>query len=331
MLTAPTARLAVILGLLVTVAAAWAAPMTWTLGGYVQARFTEDFGTLGTGDNVVDNPSSFRAVRPSLVIRAFDGEHVYLQFFFSVPTADNDVEVQHAFAEYQVKPFYARLGLSPIPFGYENPVTSAALVTTERSQVSNTLIGPFALDRGLFAFYLPTAVGKFNVSAGAVNGEPYTVNSDSNTTKTIVGRVGYYLTGGEVGLSIYEGVGPNGATMDRVGADVRLTRAPFTVIAEYIAGTTGTLISENIVDVDANGFYITLAYRQAGSDWMPYIRYDAFDRNENAGGDFFSRGTGGVSYYLNPTSKLQAEFETINDGVNPDLDGRFTAQYQIIF
>jgi hypothetical protein len=340
MLTAPLTRLAVVLSVLVIAATAWTAPMTWKIGGYVQARYTETFGEIDFPvSSATDNtPGTFLNTRPSVLIRATDSEHVFLQFFFSSRNG-LDFEVQHAFAEYQTTPLNIRAGLSPIPFGYENPITSAALVTTERSQISNELIGPFALDRGVFAFYRSTGVfvvnpipaepGTFNAGIAAVNGEPFITGSDTNNTKNIIGRVGYFIPNGEIGVSLYNGKGTGvvPATMDRFGADLQWRSGPFTAIAEFIRGETGSVTSD--------GGYLTVGYRPIAdgtpSRIMVYLRGDIADRNSDVAGDYFSRGTAGVSYYLNPTSKLQAEVENINDQLNPDLSGRMTLQYQIIF
>lgn len=296
-----------------------AAPMKWTLGGYLQARLTD---TLGQPNS----PSTFQDKRASLLVRATDEEHIFLQLFVS---GEDTFQIQHAFVEYYDKAFHGRLGLAPIPFGYENPVTSAKLITTERSQVSNRLIGPFALDRGAYAIYLP-AKG-FNISTAVVNGQPVGVKADTNDTKNIVARLGYMLKSGEVGVSMYNGkntLGAGALKMDRIGFDILTKQGPFTFISEVMTGKDGLAAGG---DVDSIGGYVTAAYRRQGSRSEPYIRLDVFDPNKDAGGDYFSRGTFGYSHYLNPTSKIQAEYETIEDNLSPLTDGRVTFQYQIIF
>ncbi|MHB0936916.1 MAG: porin [Armatimonadota bacterium] len=345
MLTALT-RFIAVLSLLVIAATAWAAlPMKWTLGGYVQARYTEDLGETLV-PVVTDTPGTFRAMRPSVLIRATDEEHVFLQFFFSNVPGGSDLEVQHAFAEYQAAPLYGRLGLSPIPFGYENPITSAALITTERSMASAVLIGRQALDRGVYFFYQPSGVfiakptpgqpGTFNAELGLVNGENYNDPSDSNNAKNFVGRLGVYIPNGEIGASIIrgKGTGADPVDKDRLGVDVQWRTGPFTLLAEYLTGEGAILAFDD--EREAQGGYLTVAYRPLDAEGKPvsyqvYLRGDVFDRNVDAADDYFSRGTVGVAYYLNPLSKLQAEYESIDDSLNTELDGRFTLQYQIIF
>jgi len=325
--------------------------MKWTLGGYVQARYTDDQGE-GAFPVATDIPGTFRDVRPSVLVRATDEEHVFLQFFFSSPDG-NKVEVQHAFAQYEAAPYYGRLGLGPVPFGYENPITSAALVTTERSMASATLIGKTALDRGVYFLYQPSSVfiakpapgkpGTVNVELGLVNGQPYDVGTDTNNTKNFAGRVGLYIPKGEIGVSVISGKGvepTDPTTRDRFGADLQWRPGPFIVLAEYMRGkgnilTTGSSTTTGDA-LEANGGYVTLAYRPLNADGTPksyqvYVRGDVLDRDVDAAGDYFSRATYGACYYLNPTSKVQAELENIKDSRNPDLDGRITLQYQIIF
>jgi len=338
MLTAT--RLTVVLTLLVIVATAWAAPMKWTLGGYVQARYSED---LGSATPTAPTPGTFQDLRPAVLIRATDENHVFLQFFFSTTGGGTNFEVQHAFAEYDAIPFIARLGLGPIPFGYENPITSAALITTERSQVSNKLIGPNALDRGVFFFYqaggvfvakpAPPKSGSVNIEVGLVNGQPYNTSTpkDPNNVKNIVGRVGFQFPNGEIGVSVIEGKGIEPAaptTWDRLGADLKWQLGAFTALLEYLRGDTAGLT--------ANGGYLTVAFRPLNADGAPvmyqlYARGDIYDSNVDAVGGYFNRTTVGGCYFLNPTSKLQAEYQSIKDQANPDLDGNVTLQYQIIF
>ncbi len=333
MSAAPISRLVAVLGLLTLLAVALplsAAPMKWTLGGYLQARLTEDLGTPASG---ASTPSTFSDTRPSILVRATDDKPLFLQFFFSKPAGDT-LEVQHAFAEYRAAPYAARLGLMPVPFGYENPVTSSALITTERSRASQAMIGPFGIDRGFTATYRnPNGL---NLAAGVFNGQPYTVSRDDNSDKVIAARAGYTLKNGEIGLSYYTGDAPGAtapADVDRFGLDAMFKLSNVTILAEYFTGE-GDLITEtptNFVVDDGKGGYLTVAYRKPGTAFMPYIRFDTLDPQDNVDGDSFNRITGGVSYYLNETSKIQLEFESINDDLNPDLDGRYTAQYQIIF
>lgn len=321
MITAPFFRLTLLVSLLALFVVAslplYAAPMKWSLGGYVQARFNDQ---LGENAVVPDPkaPSTLLDTRPSLLVRATDEEHVFLQFFISsIP--GTSPEFQHAFAEYQAKPYYVRLGLSPIPFGYENPISSCRLITMERSKISADLIGKKGLDRGLFGYYLP---GKgLNASVGIVNGEDYTASADTNNVKNAVARVGYSIPGSEIGVSAIVGKDAADATFNRYGVDLLTKQGDFTILSEYITGKSGA--------VKESGAYLTAAYKPASWIIEPYARYD-FANTKDADKDY-SRITVGGGYYLNPTSKVSVEFQSTSDDANPDLDGNIAAQYQIIF
>ena len=316
-----------------------AAPMTWTLGGYVQARFIDALGPVAD----TTSPSTFRDPRVALLVRANDNQHVLLQVFVAsvgstnagttgpnTPNSSSTFQIQHAFAEYYDGNYHARLGLSPVPFGYENPITASMLVTTERSQASNALFGNpgdkgnISLDKGLYLYYLP--VKGFNASFGVVNGEAADTANDSNATKNIVARLGYALPGGQMGISTYNGTSsataPSGS-LDRSGFDIETTVGHVLFIGEYFDAETA--------GVRAQGGYLTAAYHGIAKQ-EPYLRLDYFAPNiSSTTPDTFHRATVGYSYYLNPTSKAQLEYEAIKDNLTPALHGRVTGQYQIIF
>ena len=341
-------RLSALCGLLAFVLLslpALAAPMTWTLGGYIQPRFID---TLGPDQA----PTTFGDSRVAFIVRAKDNEHVLLQVFVAsvskaagassttagnVPNGNSTFQIQHAFAEYYQDTFHLRLGLVPVPFGYENPITSCMLITTERSQVSKVLfsaVGPsgsnYSLDHGLFAYYLPTT--GVNASLGVTNGQPVDAAADTESGKTVVGRLGYFISGGQVGVSYYDGqrTSPLDTTaftkvsMRRLGADLLTVQGPLTILGEYIAGTDGAVKSQ--------GGYLTLAFQAANSPHQIYLRGDTYNPNLSpVKSTYYQRATLGYAYYINPTSKGQVEYQAIEDNNNPNMRGQVTVQYQIIF
>jgi len=257
------------------------------------------------------------------------------------------VRAEHAFAEYASKPYMVRLGLVPLPIGYEIPLTSSRLITLERSQIVTDLVVKnggqdiYFFDRGVFLYYLP-AKG-LNVSAALINGQPVEnsggaeglFTSDRNDGKPIVARVGYSIPGGEMGVSYYGGnrrvrvAAPASDGSQRLtlyAFDLATNRGPFTIILEAMAATDG--------GIEKNGGYLTVAYRKAGSASQPYLRIDIEDQNTNAPNTNYQRLTAGYAYYLNPTSKVSLEFESIDAGANfapGQPNSRLTGQYQIIF
>lgn len=367
MVTSVPTRLFILIGMLAVVLSlpSWSAPMKVMVGGYIQPRFTDTFGHPNGGAT-----STFLALRPSVLIRATDDEHIFAQLFVQGKGNEDTFQIQHAFVDYFDKAYRARLGLSAIPFGYENPVTSSKLITTERSQASNELIGGFALDRGLFGYYLP---GKeFNFSLGVINGQPVSVTRDNTETKNFVGRVGYTIPGGEVGVSAYVGKGlpyfalPVGYTFpgvtnpanqtitfdetNRFGFDLQTKQGPFTILAEIISAQQELTVTEiGIEPADTTksadqvvifsetatenpiGGYLTVAYRVPDTASEPYVRYDLLQRDIPGLSSDFNRITLGYIHWLSPTAKVQAEYEKIDDDLNAGLDGRATLQYQVVF
>lgn len=292
-----------------------APPVTFAFNGYVQGRFSDVLG-----DNT--SASTFEVKRAYVNLLAQLSPRVSATLMVSgAPTT----EVKEAYGQYNFDPSCkARLGLVRIPFGYEIPLSSARLITLERSQAFNKLLADFTFERGLFTYYNPLN-SRLSLQAAVVNGTPTSTPADTNDTKNIVARLGYTLLGGQVGASIYNGKGLDGTTMDREGIDVVKKTGEFTVIGEAIAGKTGT--------VDANGAYVTLAYQKKGSPWQPYARYDTYDPNTDQGNDTFHRTTIGTNYYVTDNTRLTAEYQTIDDETPGSTlgDGFVGFQYQVSF
>lgn len=316
-----------------------AAPTKFMVTGYVQGRADDRIGSQGS-----PAASTFEIRRAYMYVRGTVDEHITGTLLLAMqPT----VRVEHAYGEYASKPHMVRLGLVPLPLGYEIPLSSSRLITLERSQIVTDLIVKnkgtelFFFDRGLFYYYAP---GKgINVSVAVVNGQPVENASgnegmftkDNNEGKPVLGRVGYTLKNGEVGVSYYNGtrnVAAANSKLTLYAADLQLNRAPFTVLAEVMKAKDG--------GIEKNGGYVTVAYRPAKWNLQPYARMDVEDANTNTPNTSFARLTAGAAYFLNPTSKVSLEYESINAGANfagaaaPNGNqphGRLTGQFQVIF
>lgn len=315
--------------------AAFAAPTKWMVTGYVQGRVGDRLDTQGS-----PTVSTFELRRAYMYVRGSVDEHVTGVLLLAMqPTT----RVEHAYAEYANKPYMVRVGLVPIPFGYEIPLSSSRLITLERSQIVSDLMAKNAgtdiyfFDRGAFVYYLP---GKgLNVSAALVNGMPVENSSakegaytkDITEGKPIIARIGTTIPGGEAGVSYYGGnrIIPGATPLNRLNfyaIDVETNRGPFTLLLEAMAGNDGL--------AEKRGGYLTVAYRKNGSNCQPYLRYDMEDQNVDTPNNNFSRFTVGNNFYLNPSTKLTLEFEQIDAGtafapVQPDQ--RLTGQFQVIF
>jgi len=215
--------------------------------------------------------------------------------------------ILEAYAEYILNDFQAKAGMVRIPFGYEVPLSSAKLITTERSQIMQTQLYPFGFDRGVFAYYLPSKV--FNASLAVTDGQPEDNNAVTVTEKkNTMGRFGVLIPGGQLGVSGYTGHNPIDPTckFNFVGVDLEEKYGPFTLLSEGLRGSNGTTKPE--------GGYATLAFQRKNSASQPYVRYDIYTPDKtNYTGVYFHRITGGMNYFLNPTSKLQLEYQAIHD------------------
>lgn len=340
--------IAVLIVMALSTVSALAIPTQWMVTGYVQGRYTD---TLGDPGNLTEPANFFDAKRAFILVHAQLDKHVGAQMmiagYYPVAGAEAGTTlqqqgpiIQEAYAEYVSNCFKGAIGLVRIPFGYETPLSSSKLITTERSDVIQTLFYPYGFDRGVFAYYLPSK--GVNASFGVTNGEPQVDSGTTTTKKNSMGRLGFIIPTGQVGVSYYIGHNPainlDADMYNFIAADVESTCGPILVISEWVKGTYGFSATTN--HINTSGGYVTLAYQCATtSPWQFYYRYDNFDPDTgnnlvvdpDANSDAFHRDTVGINYFLNPTSKLQLEYQAIFDQTQPHLHGEVITQYQVIF
>jgi len=349
MFAPPTSRWPLLLAFVVVLLSAlpaMSAPTVFLINGYIQGRYTQTVGEESTNLFTTEN---FDAKRSYVWIHAGVDQHIGAVLMVGGTVTQpgmtkSDVEVQEAYAEYVNKAYQGRLGLSRIPFGYEVPLSSAKLITTERSWALTKLVYPQAFERGAYGYYLPKT--GLNVSLGVTNGEAANVTFNPTTHKNALGRVGYTLASGQqFGVSFYTGHNPYPVVTDATGKTLNIEKlnlialdaevpvGPFTIISEYVQGTQGEAkIAGNVVDnAKPRGGYLTLAYQKDKSPYQPYARYDFFQPDKNIEAIDVQRATAGINYLLTPGSKVTLEYELIRDDQQPNLDGRGTVQYQVAF
>jgi hypothetical protein len=318
-------------------------PEKLTFSGYVQGRYTDNLGDLSspTGSRI---PSAFDAKRAYASLRADINQHISATVMAALAQSPTSTfNLLEAYGEYRFNPTVStRLGLSRIPFGYELPLSSASLITLERSQVTQVLLYDFEFDRGFFAYYNPINP-KVSLALGLVNGSTNIVNNvkapDQTTRKNFVGRLGYSLPWGKIGVSTYQGTDPDGVVMDRNGADLELAYGGFTLLSEALVargvvadtatdGTTPIVFTST--NAKARGAYATLAYLCPITQLQPYVRLDTFDPHEDTDHNF-SRATGGINYLMKNNSKVTLEYQTIDNQANLAQHRSFSTQYQVCF
>ena len=153
-------------------------------------------------------------------------------------------------------------------------------------------------------------------------------------SKNGMGRIGYLLPGGTIGVSGYIGHNPAEAPGQNVkfnfiAADLEEKYGPFTLVSEGMRGSNGSTKPE--------GFYATLAFQGAGKATQPYLRFDNYTPDKDFVplasqlGNHYHRTTAGINYFLSPTSKFQLEYQAIDDEANPRYKGQVVTEYQVVF
>lgn len=307
-----------------------------SVAGYVQGRYTENTGDAQPGGN-------FDARRCYLTLRAeVDANTSAFVMLQNVPT----VAALEAYAEYNKYGVDVKAGINRIPFGYETPASSAALITLERSRALKALAyDDYTFQRGVFVSYTCPKTG-MKLATAFTNGEPLvkgvpTVSTDSNKRKDVIARLSCPITGGEVGASYYDGLGSTvntindptnsygtsaivaNKTVKRMGLDAQYTNGKFKAVGELVAGKTGV--------TDSEGGYLSMTYAAMPS-CQPYVRYDAFNPSNANKDDAYQGFTYGMQHKLNARSTVKVEYQRFVDhGSASKATGTVGAQYQVTF
>ena len=222
-----------------------------------------------------------------------------------------------AYTAYKIADFLKfTAGQFKVPFSYESLTSDSQLDFIDRSQVVEALVGRSkdvignqnGRDIGIQvsgSFAKINNLYLFDYTLGVFNGAGYDVTTDNNNQKDVVGRLGVHpIKGLDFGGNIYTGEDiPAGATKtqtrNRYGFDGHYVTGPFSVAAEYIHGTDGT--------VQKDGWYA-----QAGYFVLPklqlVVKYDTFDPSKTITTDRSTIYIGGVNYVFNPWTKLSVDY-----------------------
>jgi hypothetical protein len=268
----------------------------FTLGGYIQSRLILQKDA---------NPgSSFTDSRVYITGTAVTGADTKVGFFYSGFSVDSSGQSVNkggllmAWGEKTKGNDTYRMGLYKSPFGYETGLSSASLVTLERSKaVSELVYKPWSFDNG---FYWDRTDGSTTISAAVTNGEPMQnalpVNRDSDNVKNFTARIGSTKAKSVCGASAMYG---DSGDLTIYGLDGRTTGTDINLIGEAVyADDHG---------VKKDGFYLTAACNKANQTYHPYARLDWYDSDADTSDNEYTGFTIGVSRNVNTMTKETIE------------------------
>ncbi|HEY9002721.1 MAG TPA: porin [Mucilaginibacter sp.] len=305
------------------------------ISGLVQARY-QGFAQSGVND-------AFDMHRARLDAKGNITDNwsyeVYTEF------AGSGAKLLDAYTAYRFTDFLKiQAGQFKVPLTYESLVSDSQLDFIDRSQVVEALAGRSkdvignqnGRDIGVQisgSFAKLNDQYLFDYTFGVFNGAGYDVTTDNNNHKDIAGRLGIHpIKGLDFGGSIYEGEDiplattkvPNPVTQarNRYGFDGRYVTGPFSVTAEYLHGTDGS--------VHRDGWYA-----QAGYYVIPQIqlvaKYDTYDPTKTILTDRSTIYYGGVNFVFNKWTKLAVDYLYKREETVQIKNNILEAQLQIAF
>jgi hypothetical protein len=298
-----------------------------SLRGYTQVRYNRLLETnerllceqcdrsLGTG-----NGFFLRRARLTVSGDVHERVYVYIQNDFAASASSDSLhfaQLRDAYFDLAVdreKEFRFRVGISKVPFGFENLQSSSNRLAFDRNDPLNSAVAN-ERDIGLFLLWAPAEIrkrfqslanstlkgtGDYGVVAfGVYNGQ--TLNRpELNDNRHVVARVAYpfELSGGQIiepALQAYTGlystsssqrttgvIGGNTLRDERVAASFVVYPQPFGFQIEGTVGRGPEYNAEtNQIELrNLTGGYAQLMYQAPwveGQRWMPYLRAQYYD------------------------------------------------------
>lgn len=299
------------------------------ISGLVQARYQ---GFAQTGVNDAFDLHRARLDAKGNITDQWSYE-VYTEFAGTTKLLD-------AYTAYKIADFLKfTAGQFKVPFSYESLTSDSQLDFIDRSQVVEALVGRSkdvignqnGRDIGIQvsgSFAKINNLYLFDYTLGVFNGAGYDVTTDNNNQKDVVGRLGIHpLKGLDLGGNIYTGEdiptgGTKTQTRNRYGFDAHYVTGPFSIAAEYIHGTDGT--------VQKDGWYA-----QAGYFVLPKLqvvaKYDTFDPSKAITTDRSTIYIGGVNYVFNGWTKLSVDYLDKREETTQIKNDILEMQLQIAF
>jgi hypothetical protein len=304
------------------------------ISGYIQAQYVDDESSrdelTGSGSRNRDQ-FSIRRGRLKFVYTASPSARATVQ----LEANSNGVDLKDAFVEL-TEPWTAwkhtlTAGQFKWPFGFEIPYSSSSREMPERSRVIRSLF-PGERDRGVMA----SGAGldkRLTYQLAVVNGSGIDQSSDPDSSKDVVGRLGWSFPALSVGASLYRGeallatsANPAGEMFDknRTGVDLQWkTPLPgLSTRGEYVTG------DEKGAEVD--GWYVYLI-QAIGEKNELVLRADDYDANTDVAGNAVFTLGGAWNHHLDKRTRLTLAYEHPKREENDPGDDVLTARLQFKF
>ena len=226
------------------------------------------------------------------------------------------------------------VGQFKIPFSNENLTSAAYLEFINWSQVvsaltarSKDVIGNYCgRDIGIKLYGNLSNLTNFEYSIGIFNGSG--INTvDLNEEKDIIARTALhplkYLT---LGSSFYYGKYTLTNTLDkilareRIGADLSYQSNNISLKAEYIHG------KDDIVE--KAGWFVQAGYFLFPDKFQSLLKYDTYDPDTHVSNNSTNIYTVGFNYYFDKKSKIQVNYEIIDEQCQEKENNALIAQLQ---
>jgi phosphate-selective porin len=305
---------------------------SFTFFGYIQPQYVAHFTSPAT------NTFNFKRARFGVRGRASRS----FSYYFSIEasdfiSADGNIYLLDAFVSYdKLKWVKASLGSFKQPFGLENVTACYALMTIDRSIVTNQLVSP-QRDYGLMVLGGDRTT-KVQYRIALMNGRGLGV-VDNNTKKDVIARITYqpfkYL---EVGASYRWGY-PNNDHLDRqtYGFEFLANYKGFALQGEFIhdegdynraaGGGCGSTPVE--LGPKRQGAYIMLSY-MSKIKLQPVLKYEYFDADtEIKKLGYQEMFTVGLNYFFNDKTRLQINYQNRKEELPSIKNDALLIQMQI--
>ncbi len=304
------------------------------ISGYIQAQYVDDESSrdelTGSGSR---NRDQFSIRRGRLKV-AYSAPAI-ARGTLQIEANSSGVDLKDAFIEL-TEPWTAwkhtlTAGQFKWPFGFEIPYSSSSREMPERSRVIRTLF-PGERDRGVMA----SGAGfekRLTYQLAVVNGSGIDQSSDPDSSKDVVGRLGWSFPALTVGASLYRGEAllattgePAGVMFDknRTGVDAQWT-TPLPGLrarGEYITG------DEKGAEVE--GWYAYLI-QAIGKKHELVVRADDYDANVDVADNAIFTVGGAWNYHLDKHTRLTLAYEHPEREENDPDDDVLTARLQFKF